>query len=138
MKEIDMRKIILLICMAFFFVCYAFPCFVIPFGEYKGEIDGKEVVLKFNWKGEVKDKDGEFLYYYKMEKNKVVLSDDKTFDDNDTKITLNSIYSFQKTTVDFASISVERISYTNNIGMYSAIGVGILMVLLIITIPKRQ
>lgn len=132
-----MRKIILLICMAFFFVCYAFPCFVIPFGEYKGEIDGKEVVLKFNWKGEVKDKDGEFLYYYKMEKNKVVLSETKDFN-NEIKIALNSIYSFQKTTVDSASISVERISYTNNIGMYSAIGVGILMVLLIITIPKRQ
>jgi len=54
------RKILLIICMAFFVLCYVYPCVMLPFGSYSGEIgsgDSKvERTMTFDTKGKLKSK----------------------------------------------------------------------------------
>lgn len=127
------KKIVLLICVAFAVVCYAFPCFVLPFGSYKGEIGSGEskvnVEMNFGFDGKVKIKTGELenSQYYKIEGNKIIISEDKTFDKNDVKVKLDSMYE-----MNFGT------DLRNDIGMYMAIGVGALAVVLILLPSKRR
>ena len=127
------RKILLLICVAFVVVCYAFPCFTLPFGSYKGEIGVGELkvekTLTFDFNGKVKVKTGkdEREHYYKLDGNYVVISEDNKFDDQDMKVKLNSMYS-----LDYGTELI------NNVGMYMAIGIGALAVILILLPNKRR
>ena len=123
------RKILLLICVAFVVVCYGYPCFLLPFGnyEYKQEVAGAEITssysFAFNGKFTHKVGDIETEGFYKLKGNNIILSEDETFDDNDVQIKLTSMYEFN--------------NHINKIGIYSTIGIGILSLILIVTIPKR-
>ena len=123
-----MKKLFLLLCIAFVVVCYAYPCFVLPFGEYKMEKviseDQKiELSLKFDLnKVTITEGKIEQVYYYKVSGGEIVLSEDTNFTEDDNfKLQLNSMY---------------EIGYgekaTNEIGMYIAIGVGALAVILVL------
>ena len=131
------RKILLLICVAFVVVFYAYPCFILPFGSYTGEIgDGEtkyEVSMTFGFDGKVKTKIGEYEQeeYYKIDGSSIIISEDKTFDDNDTEIRLNSVYQY---TLEDGSLTLD---VQNDIGMYMAIGIGVFAVILIL-LPNRR
>ncbi len=128
-----LRKIVLILCVAFVVVCYGYPCFILPFGEYVrtteiGNIT-TESTYNFDWDGTV-TKEDEFglttKYYYKLKGNEVLLSVDENFDDDyDISISINSLYNIDN-------------GYFNQVGYYVAIGVGILALVLIITIPRRN
>ena len=128
-----LRKIVLILCVAFVVVCYGYPCFILPFGEYVrtteiGNIT-TESTYNFDWDGTV-TKEDEFglttKYYYKLKGNEVLLSVDENFDDDyDISISINSLYNIDN-------------GYFNQVGYYVAIGVGILALVLIITIPRRR
>lgn len=132
------RKILLLICVAFVVVCYAYPCFVLPFGSYTGTMgdgDSKvEVSMTFGFDGKVKTKIGDHSQeeYYKISGNSIIISSDKTFDDNDVEIKLDSMYNFA------LSEGILELEVQNNIGFYMTIGVGILAIVLIVLPNKRR
>lgn len=129
-----MRKLLSLLCILFVVVCYAYPCFVLPFGEYKlekviSEDQKVELTLKFDLnKVTITEGKIEQVYYYKVDGNEIVLSDDTNFTEDDNfKLQLNSMY---------------EIGYgekaTNDIGMYIAIGVGVLAVILVLLPSKKK
>ena len=127
------RKIVLILCVAFVVVCYGYPCFILPFGEYVrtteiGNIT-TESTYNFDWDGTVTKEDELGIttkYYYKLKGNEVLLSVDENFDDDyDISISINSLYNIDN-------------GYFNQVGYYVAIGVGILALVLIITIPRRS
>lgn len=129
-----MRKILLIICIAFVVVCYGYPCFILPFGEYKYTTTVAEetvnTTFKFDFKGKVKISSGESSeeMFYKLKGNTVILSEDETFDDSDTKLNISNMY----------SIGLLGENAVNQMGMWSAIGVGVLALLLVVTIPKKS
>ena len=56
-----LRKIVLILCVAFVVVCYGYPCFILPFGEYVrtteiGNIT-TESTYNFDWDGTVTKED---------------------------------------------------------------------------------
>ena len=132
-----MRKILLIISLAFFAVCFMFPCVILPFGTYKGELDfGSQKVeyfIKFQINGKVKARkgeDGEWNEsFYKLKDGKIIVSDDKTFNNEDLELTI---------------INANQISYPllgkmeNSIGLMVGIAILVLDVLLVITIPKKK
>lgn len=132
------KRILLLLCIAFVVVCYGYPCLILPFGEYKGEwslFGAKyEVTYSFNFNGKVKTKqkitnggtstEENKEYYYKLSGNYVIISEDETFDDSDTKAKINTLYQFN--------------NCQNMVGMFVAIGVGVLAVVLVLIPDKRR
>ncbi len=126
------RKIVLILCVAFVVVCYGYPCFILPFGEYvrSTEVGNIQIEAKYNfdWDGTVTE-ENEFglttKYYYKLKGNEVWLSIDEDFESADKTISINSLYNIDN-------------GYFNQVGYYVAIGVGILALVLIITIPRRN
>ena len=131
------KKILLLICVAFVVVCYAYPCFALPFGTYKGQIGSGEsrveVSMNFGFDGKVKIKsaDSETTQYYKLKGNEIIISEDKKFDDNDITVNLDSMYEFN------LGAEMFNVEMKNAIGMYVAIGVGAFAVILIL-LPNRR
>jgi len=127
------RKILLIICMAFFVICYVYPCVMLPFGSYSGEIgsgDSKvEKTMTFDTKGKVKIKaaEDEREYFYKMDGRTVIISEDENFDETDYSVRVNSVYEFTYGT-----------QMVNSIGMYMAIGVGAFALILILLPNKRR
>ena len=115
---------------AFVVICYAYPCLVLPFGQYVHKetvADHKiETVYEFKFNGTVtiSVEDVETKMYYKLKGNDVILSDDKTFDENDLKLEIKSLYNVGNA--------------TNQIGQFVAIGVGIMAVVLVCTIPNQK
>lgn len=128
------KKILLLICVAFVVVCYGYPCLILPFGSYTGEIgEGEyavEMSVTFGFDGKAKVKMGELETerYYKLNGNELILSEDDKFDDNDEKLVMSSMYSF----------NLDDVQLHNNVGMYMTIGVGVLAVVLILMPSKRK
>ncbi len=127
-----MRKILLIICVAFVVLCYGYPCFILPFGEYSKtyELAGVSVeeTYKFNFNGTCVHSLGELTteYHYKLSGNDVILSINDTFDDEDDfTISINSMYNVGN-------------GFFNQVGMYVAIGVGVAALLLIVTIPRKN
>ena len=125
-----MRKVLLLLCIAFVVVCYGYPCLIVPFGTYKYETTnmGEKYVqtceFKFNGKAKIKFEDLETEYYYKLKGNKIILSNDKKFDDNDMEIKISSMYKIGEA--------------ENLIGKIVAIAVGVLAVVLVVTAPSKK
>jgi len=135
------RKIILLICIAFVVVCYGYPCLILPFGNYNYKYEnlkGEEQVatIKFNFDGTVTysdaDLEDEQIFNYKLKGNKIIVSEDETFDDSDMEIKLKNIYEFDTQGL------LESKTYKNNIGMYVSIGVGALAIIMILTAPNKS
>jgi len=129
-----MRKLLSLLCILFVVVCYAYPCFVLPFGEYKlekviSEDQKVELTLKFDLnKVTITEGKIEQVYYYKVDGDEIILSDDTNFTEDDNfKLQLDSMY---------------EIGYgekaRNDIGMYIAIGVGVLAVVLVLLPSKKK
>ncbi len=126
------RKIVLILCVAFVVVCYGYPCFILPFGEYvrSTEVGNIQIEAKYNfdWDGTVTEENELGIttkYYYKLKGNEVWLSIDEDFESADKTISINSLYNIDN-------------GYFNQVGYYVAIGVGILALVLIITIPRRS
>lgn len=126
------RKIVLILCVAFVVVCYGYPCFLLPFGEYvrSTEVGNIQIEAKYNfdWDGTVTEENELGIttkYYYKLKGNEVWLSIDEDFESADKTISINSLYNIDN-------------GYFNQVGYYVAIGVGILALVLIITIPRRN
>lgn len=126
------RKIVLILCVAFVVVCYGYPCFILPFGEYvrSTEVGNIQIEAKYNfdWDGTVTEENELGIttkYYYKLKGNEVWLSIDEDFESADKTISINSLYNIDN-------------GYFNQVGYYVAIGVGILALVLIITIPRRN
>lgn len=126
------RKIVLILCVAFVVVCYGYPCFILPFGEYvrSTEVGNIHIEAKYNfdWDGTVTEENELGIttkYYYKLKGNEVWLSIDEDFESADKTISINSLYNIDN-------------GYFNQVGYYVAIGVGILALVLIITIPRRN
>lgn len=125
-----MRQTLLILSIAFVVICYAYPCLVLPFGEYvhKETVAGQKIEtvyeFKFNGTATVSVDDVETKMYYKLKGNDVILSEDKTFDDNDLKLEIKSLYNVG--------------GATNQIGQFIAIGVGIMAIVLICTIPNQK
>ena len=129
-----MRKLLSLLCILFVVVCYAYPCFVLPFGEYKlekviSEDQKVELTLKFDLnKVTITEGKIEQVYYYKVDGDEIILSDVTNFTEDDNfKLQLDSMY---------------EIGYgekaRNDIGMYIAIGVGVLAVVLVLLPSKKK
>ncbi|MBE7077012.1 MAG: hypothetical protein E7374_03905 [Clostridiales bacterium] len=133
-----MRKILLLLCIAFVVVCYAYPCLICPFGEYENKTTVGNVTttstLKFNFNGKVEQttqvgdsKAQKTEYYYKLKKdNKVAIYEDKDCKNEIVRMNIDSIYELNFLT-----------EYKNNVGFYTAIGVGVLAVLLVLWPSKK-
>ena len=130
-----MRKILLIICIAFVVLCYGYPCFILPFGEYShketSEVLGADVTVTYSYKFGFDRKatytsgDTSIEYNYKLKGNKIILSLDEEFGNlDDSEIIISNIYKFGE--------------YINPIGLWSTVGIGILALVLVITIPKRK
>lgn len=130
------RKFLLLICLAFVVIGFAYPCVILPVGSYtskvgdistsyKFAIDGTmEIVVKTKGKD---DKENQIKKdaFYKLKGNKVIISLDEEFDDKDLSLQICSFYSL---TGGFQNISA----------MVIAGGVGFIALVLILTIPRRR
>ena len=128
------RKLLLLLCIAYVVVCYGYPCLVLPFGNYKytyqSEGVREEVAVQFHMNGTITIKDSEEVNYYKLKGNKVIISVDETFDNNDLTVTLKNMYEFE--------MPILGVNLRNNVGILVSIGVGALAILLVVTIPKKN
>ena len=129
-----MRKILLILCIAFVVLCYGFPCIILPFGEYKGKSDvgDYEISYKFSFNGKVKfsaDDDSDY-YYYRVKGNNIIISEDKTFNKDDDKIAINSFYE-----LDTSLVGQDA---KNQVAFWSTLGVGVVALLLIVTIPSKK
>ena len=140
-----LRKILLIICIAFVVVCYGYPCFVLPFGEYKYSttIAEQEITTsyKFGFNGKVTVSSSvtetTTEYYYKLSGNKIIVSEDETFDDNDMKLAISNMYQINMPQL-LSITDTEANLATNQVGMWVTIGVGVLALLLVVTIPRRS
>ena len=125
-----MRKILLLISIAFVVLCYGYPCLVLPFGSYHDEttVLGAKIEttyqFKFNGKVKIAINDSEEEYYYKIKGNEIIISDDKTFNDDDSKLKISSIYNIN--------------GAINQVGQFVAIGIGVMALVLTLTIPSKN
>lgn len=132
------KKLLLLICIAFVVVCFAYPCFIVPFGEYKATVGSGETKVEysytFDFKGNAVYKRGgiKFKYFYKLDGDEIILSEDKKFDDSDRRIEINSMYEIEATPVVGEEMKLE-----NNIGKYIAIGVGAFAILIVLIMPNK-
>lgn len=132
-----LRRILLLVSLAFVVLCYGFPCIILPLGSYEGKMTVGEQTIKyeveFDFKGKVKIKTSESEewteQYYKLKGQTLIISEDKTFNDDDLKVAIENIYEIN---VPFIG------SLKNKLGMYLAIGIGVLDLLLIVTIPNKK
>lgn len=139
------RKILLIICIAFVVVCYGYPCFILPLGTYSYTTTVLEqevtTTYKFGFNGKVtvgsSATDTTTEYFYKLSGNKVIISEDETFDDNDIKLAINNMYQINMPTV-LSITDTEANVATNQVGMWVTIGIGVLALLLVITIPRRS
>lgn len=129
-----LKKILLLLSIAFVVVCYGYPFLVLPFGQYstKLEIAGAEVemTVQFSFEGEAKVKIGEgeeVVFFYEVKDRNVELKVNSEADPSYV-FNLDSLYE-----INFGSQTLR-----NDIGMYAAIGVGALAVILVLLPTKKS
>lgn len=132
-----LRRILLLLCLAFVVVVYAFPCFVLPIGNYEAKYkniltnEEETKTLTFTFDKTIKDENGDVVYYYRMKGNKIELSNDQEFTSS-TEISLSNAY-----TIIFTPLGIEM-KFVNKIGVWATVGVGVVALLCVITIPSRK
>ena len=143
-----MRKLLLLLCVAFAVVGFCYPCVIFPFTDYTCTIKIAETDVttsynfKLNGKVDITIKTSNSLLntkdtktkYYKLDfKNrKVLINDTKEFE-NAQGFSIDNIYN-----LNMGSGVKELDLYKNKIAMWTSVGIGIFAVLLIITIPKKH
>ena len=134
-----LRKFLLLLCLAFAVVAFGYPCFVVPFGSYDYKITNNGVTNEFsysfkfngtvvitNFNAENGEKESEFTSYYKLKGNKIIISPDKKFDDDNNSImAIASIYRLGDTAFNVYACAV-------------SIGVGLIAAVLILTFPIKK
>ena len=136
-----LRKIVLLLCVAFAVVCFGYPCLILPIGSYELDkpILGIEAVttyqFKFNGKVEIttklKDESNGVstteTMYYKLKGNKIIFSKDK----KPTKAEEN----------DWVAISSVFRLGNGAFNVYAcgaSIGVALLAAVLVVTAPNKR
>lgn len=135
------RKLFLTLAIAFVVLCYGYPMFILPFGTYKYNYkvgDKTETVeLQFKWDGSYKL--GENTGFYKLKGNKIYLNDTKDFGNLEDKnyMIISNMYNvkFSMPLGGSADVSVQ---FSNKIGEYVAIGIGVVSLLLVLSIPNRR
>lgn len=139
-----MRKIILILSFVFLAITYIFPCFILPIGTYKGTIKDNEtkieLSLKFKFTGKVETKSGKndsISYYYKIKGDEIIISDDKTFNNEDIKVSIDSFNKINAVSLT-NDMSFGIAEYENKIASFITYGVLVLDAVLIITIPKKK
>lgn len=136
------RKIFLTLTIALVVFCYGYPMFVLPFGDYKysykvGDAT-KTITMNFKFDGSyaVKGDAPETTGYYKVKKGKLYLAsskdDLKEVDENDG-VPISNMYEF-----GYELGTLGNVKFENTIGKYTMIGVGVLSLLLVISIPNRR
>ena len=125
-----MRKILLILSIAFVVVCYAYPCLILPVWEYKHEVKVEDYTVttiykfKFGSKVDISINDVKTECYYKLKGREIIISTDEKFEESDERLQINSFYD-----VDGA---------TNMVGQILVILVGVMDLVLILTIPKKK
>lgn len=139
-----MRKIFLLLCVAFAVVCYAYPCFVLPFGTYNYDYMNQytqkmeTATLQFGFNGKVVDQDGVEMFY-KLNGTEIIISEDEKFDAaTDMVVKYKNIYQLHVPADGVDEKPAAVLTYRNVIGLYVTIGIGVVAVLLVITIPRKK
>ena len=130
------RRIYLTLIIALVVLCYGYPMFILPFGSYTyKEKVGDAVVeysIKFQFDGSYSMKVGELESsgYYKVKNGKIYFDTDKEVDTSSDSgaMSLTNMYTI---TSDTAKI-------VNNIGQYTMLGLGVLSLLLVVTIPNGK
>lgn len=130
------RKIYLTLIIALVVLCYGYPMFVLPFGSYTyKEKTGDAVVeysIKFQFDGSYSIKMGglENTGYYKVKNGKIYFDTDKEVDTSSDSgaMSLTNMY-----TITSGSIKI-----VNNIGQYTMLGLGVLSLLLVVSIPSSR
>lgn len=132
------RKIVLTLCIVFAVVAFGYPCFVIPFGSYdykltsNGEtkqfsyafkFDG--TVVKTDYNVDTGEKEQVTTMYYKYKGNKIILSVDDKFGDEDEVMAIASIYRLGNTAFNVYGCAV-------------AIGVAVIAAALVLTAPIKR
>lgn len=136
------RKIFLTLAIALVVLCYGYPMFVLPVGNYKysyksGE-ETKTATLTFRFDGSY-SLDGfgasELTGYYKVKNGKLFFNDTKDFSavDEEDGIKITNVYEL---TMDVGTSS--SWTFENAIGKYTMLGVGVLSLLLVLTIPSSK
>lgn len=136
------RKLLLILSIAFAVFAFGYPCMIFPYTNYTYTYTEKEVeissTLKFQLNGRVKITGDTSLgslglveqenYYYKIsfKDQKVLISDTKEFE-NAMKLDINNIYSLGGNN-----------GYTNNVAKWTSLGVGVVTLLLVLTIPTKR
>ena len=134
------RRILLLICLAFVVVCYAYPFFVMPFGEYaystttEGVTSTVTYKFAFGGQGEVTTKIGGVAsstkFTYKTSGQKVLIKNEDS--SGEYELTLGNMYQ-----VSLGMLGT-TVNLKNNIGMWISIGVGAVAVVAIIWPSRRR
>lgn len=136
------RKIFLTLAIALVVFCYGYPMFVLPFGDYKYSYKAgdqtKSVSVNFKFDGSyvTKDGDAEVTGYYKVKKGKLYLADTKEAlkeVEESEGITISNMYEFG---YEFGSLG--SVKFENTVGKYTMIGVGVVSLLLVLSIPDRR
>ena len=130
------RKLLLLICIAFVVVCYGYPCLILPLGSYTynyEDLEGnkQEMSLQFNFNGTLIVDGSDNVSYYKLKGDKVIISNDKNFEEEAFELKIKNFYELE------GDLVVTDLSLKNNIAMYSTIGVGALAVVLVLITPNK-
>lgn len=138
-----LRKVILMLCIAFAVVAFGFPLFVVPFGSYDGEgyetiADGTEIQYRYSYEfgfdGKVTytkttyDRKAELEkheYYYKTHKNKIFFSEDGVNYNHQEYMTIASIIRLGDGSFNVYSCAV-------------AIGVAVVAGALVLTAPNKR
>ena len=136
------RKIFLTLAIALVVFCYGYPMFVLPFGDYKYNYkvgdQTKTATMSFKFDGSYALKDGELEQtgYYKVKKGKIYFADNKDDLKNKDESDGMSVSNMYEIGFEFGSLG--SVKFENTIGKYTMIGVGVVSLLLVLSIPDRR
>ncbi len=136
------RKLLLILSIVFAVFAFGYPCMIFPYTNYTFTYSEKDVeissTLKFQLNGRVKITGDSSLgsiglveqenYYYKIsfKDQQVLISDSKEFE-NSMKLDIKNIYSLGSNE-----------GYTNNVAKWTSLGVGVVALLLVISMPTKR
>lgn len=136
-----LRKIVLLLCIAFAVFCFGYPCLILPIGSYEldkpiGKLEAVTTYqFKFNGKVEITTKlkdDSNGIsttetMYYKLKGNKIVLSKEKkpTKDEENDWLAISSIFRLGNGAFNVYACG-------------ASIGVALLAAVLVATAPNKR